>query len=502
MDYQLITAVWELTMGCNMRCKHCGSSCEGKLEGELTTQEALNLCDELKGLGINYITLSGGEPTIREDWPVIAGRLNKNGITTNIITNAWLLNEALVQKAKEANVNTMAISIDGMEDTHDYIRRPGSFKKDIKALKLIKDSGIYPAVITTVNCVNINELVEMYDLFNDLGVVTWQLQMALPMGNFAHQTELYLEPEHVDQIIDFAHSKKDGNVGMVLADCMGYYNDKALEVAKSTNANAGHWQGCSAGKYVLGILHNGDITACTSLRSRDFIEGNIRERTLSDIWHSEDSFKWNREFKKDQLTGLCAKCQYGQSCLGGCCNTRLCMNDDVCSENKYCSYHVEMVRIKKAIDGIGDMDRLHKLAYVLIHKKQFQSAGFALDKLLLNRPGNIAYMELSGYVNFELQNYGLCEEINRNILRIDPENAYASKGLGLALYRSGDVEGGLIHLYNAIHMREGVNAEIYFDLCVVLFELQRNTELLKMKNKAKSCEDYSEWQPQFDRIAV
>jgi len=32
--------VWEVTMNCNMRCKHCGSSCEGPLPDELTTEEA------------------------------------------------------------------------------------------------------------------------------------------------------------------------------------------------------------------------------------------------------------------------------------------------------------------------------------------------------------------------------------------------------------------------------------------------------------------------------
>ena len=48
-----ITAVWEVTMGCNMRCGHCGSSCEGSLPGELTTDEALDLCDQVAELGLS-----------------------------------------------------------------------------------------------------------------------------------------------------------------------------------------------------------------------------------------------------------------------------------------------------------------------------------------------------------------------------------------------------------------------------------------------------------------
>lgn len=47
---KLTTAVWEITMGCNMRCKHCGSSCAEALPDELNTSEALEVCDQLKYL--------------------------------------------------------------------------------------------------------------------------------------------------------------------------------------------------------------------------------------------------------------------------------------------------------------------------------------------------------------------------------------------------------------------------------------------------------------------
>ena len=73
MEYQLKTGVWEITMACNMRCGHCGSSCAERLPDELTTDEALRLCDDLAELELKRITLSGGEPFLREDWYKIAG---------------------------------------------------------------------------------------------------------------------------------------------------------------------------------------------------------------------------------------------------------------------------------------------------------------------------------------------------------------------------------------------------------------------------------------------
>lgn len=67
MKYQPMTDVWEVTMGCNMRCGHCGSSCAEALPEELTSKEALDLCDEIAQLGLRWITLSGGEPLTRKD---------------------------------------------------------------------------------------------------------------------------------------------------------------------------------------------------------------------------------------------------------------------------------------------------------------------------------------------------------------------------------------------------------------------------------------------------
>ncbi len=84
MKYKPLSSVWELTMACNMRCKHCGSICEDQLAGELTPEEALNLCDQIGEIGINHVTLSGGEPTCRKDWHLIAERLVKNNVIVTI----------------------------------------------------------------------------------------------------------------------------------------------------------------------------------------------------------------------------------------------------------------------------------------------------------------------------------------------------------------------------------------------------------------------------------
>jgi MoaA/NifB/PqqE/SkfB family radical SAM enzyme len=180
MDYRPVTAVWEITMGCNMRCKHCGSSCENSLPDELDTEEAVKLCEDLGKLGFQWITLSGGEPTTRKDWDVIAKALKDNGVIPNVITNGWLLSEEIIERAEKAGVNTMAISLDGLKPTHDYIRKEGSYDRIMKAFELFRGSKVNLSAITTLNNVNIKELPELKEILIEKGVKGWQLQIAFP----------------------------------------------------------------------------------------------------------------------------------------------------------------------------------------------------------------------------------------------------------------------------------------------------------------------------------
>lgn len=400
MNYMPITAVWEITMGCNMRCKHCGSSCAKPLPDELTTEEALKLCDNLGKLGFQWITLSGGEPTTRKDWDQIAKRLKQNNIMPNIITNAWLLDENVVAKAKNAGVNTIAISIDGLERTHDCIRKKGSFKRDMDAIDLIVKNGMYCSVITTINNVNIKELEGLKKIFEEKKISAWQLQLALPMGNMLQNKQLVAEPFHVDQVIDFAYKTMlENKIRIHLADCMGYFNLKEIEVRKNAlKLERYPWNGCGAGKSVIGILHNGDITACTSIRNREFIAGNIRERSIKEIWEDPKSFTWNREMKKEKLEGLCKICKYGEICRGGCSNSRLTHGGSIYSENKYCSYNFALSRAKKQFDEINDVEELYNKSKNFIEKGNLQLAQLALLRALEVDTSNEKICKLYNYV--------------------------------------------------------------------------------------------------------
>jgi radical SAM protein with 4Fe4S-binding SPASM domain len=464
-----MTAVWEVTMGCNMRCGHCGSSCAQALPDELTTEEALSLADEIAGLGLKWITLSGGEPLTRADLPKLIERLSSHSIAVNVITNGWALSRDMARILKESGISTVAISVDGTERIHDEIRCKGSFARIREAYKHLKEQGIKIGAVTTISNKNIDDLGELYETLCEMGVQSWQLQLGLPMGNFKEHQDWVVLPEKMDDIINFCYRIcMYGKITVFPADCIGYYTDKEDYIRRSAyKSRAGCWDGCNAGIRGFGILHNGDILGCTSIRDKQFIEGNIRNRRLHEIWNDPQCFTWRRNMTKQDLSGDCKICTYGSKCLGGCPNTRLTMNGDICSENLYCSYNLALKRMKADLERNNDAAQLLDEAKVNLRANKFQEAALESARALELDPNNKDILGVLGHAEFMCGNYTLCEEVNRKALELDPGDVYAMKGLGLALYKQGDAMQGEALLEQAARMTNYANSDIIHDLMIV-----------------------------------
>lgn len=486
MEYKPLAVVWELTMGCNMRCKHCGSSCKTPLPDEITTQEALALCKELGEMGLRWVTVSGGEVLLRKDWHIIAKELTNNGVTPLLITNGWLVDDEILKKAEAAGIDSFSMSLDGVRETHDYMRMPGSFDKIMAVYDKMSTYKLTKAAITTVNKKNIGELGAMKEILEEKGVKLWQLQIALPMGNFSDNSELALDPTQVEQIIDFAYDTiEDKNITIYLADCLGYYNRKEIAVRDKTYGEKNVlWTGCTAGKRTFGILHNGDVLGCTSIRDKQFIEGNIRQTPLKEIWNNMQNFSWSRTMSKSKLTGLCNKCGYGDVCLGGCPNTRLTFNGSIYSENQFCLYYMAINKAKQKLEKENNKIKLYNLGKTLAERNEFQLAELAFAKALKLDPDNIDLLNNYGYICFTLGNFSDAKHANERALVLDADDVYANKGLGLTLVKLGQVEEGLNLLRKAARLTAEDYMYPYYDLALTLIEQNQIEEARNVIDEA------------------
>ena len=485
-----IAVVWEITMGCNMRCKHCGSSCQGGLPDELTTEEALDLCDQLASLGVKFVNLSGGEPLLRNDWDKIATRLMSLGVQSHIISNGWLIDDEMAKRAYNAGIKVFAISLDGLQNTHDYMRCDGSFDSVMQSLRILKNNGVNTAIITTINKRNLPELTEMKDILKEHGIGAWQLQIATPMGSFhGHRDELMIEPHQVNDIINLAYKVKD-EIKVCLGDCVGYYSNKEHKIRENFfGTKDAIWVGCAAGKYSLGILHNGDITGCNSIRSADFIEGNIRNKSLKEIW--ESGFAWNREFSRESLSGMCIDCQYASYCLGGCPNMRLCLNGAIQNENTYCAYHnmITSEFNEISIDSIG-FDEIVQILEKALKAKNYNLAimlaGAYMDKNKdLTDAQTLHLLNYLHYAYFRVGRYEKSRELCERALAINNSDSYALHGLAISLFYAGDIKGSL----NALNALEQIDTpkfkETLDDLCIASKSIHKYDDLKDLRSLAE-----------------
>ena len=312
--YGLRHGLYELTLRCNMNCIHCGSSAGYKRPNELKTEEWNNVSRQLSDLNCKEITLLGGEPFLRKDWYEISKEIKDCGMKIIFMSNGLLINKNTIEKLRKIEPKLVSISIDGArKETHDKIRQvKGSFDQCFKAISFLKKAGINTSVVTSINKLNLQELPELRSMFLNKDIV-WQLQIAIPLGRF--QKDLLLSKEEYYTAAIFIASSQarycKKELKIIGTHCFGYYS-KMLR-----NVMIFPWNGCQAGISTIGIQSNGEVKGCLSLPP-EYIEGNIRDTKILDLWEKPDFCSYNRDFRESDLNNNCVSCKYGKKCRGGC----------------------------------------------------------------------------------------------------------------------------------------------------------------------------------------
>ena len=200
----------------------------------------------------------------------------------------------------------MGISRDGMEDNHNNMRNiSNSFGKVIKAFDILNREKIQMAVVTSLVDDNLEDLWPIYDLLVEKSVKVWQIQIVTPMGNMTYKMGFLLDPAKLPLITRFIREKRnEQNIRISAGDDIRYFGENELYLKNRPGAICA-WSGCQAGLRVVGIDSIGNVKGCEFLYSDEFIEGNLREESLSKIWFKERNFAYNRNFDISMLTVVC-----------------------------------------------------------------------------------------------------------------------------------------------------------------------------------------------------
>jgi len=317
-------AVWEITLKCNLACRHCGSRAGDKRDDELSPEEALDLVHQMKDLGVVEVTLIGGEAYLRKDWLEIAAEITRVGMMCTLQTGGLGVTDVMARRMREAGIASVGVSLDGLEATHDWIRgKEGSFRWAFEAMACMRRAGLRVTANTQINRRSMRELPLLYEALREAGVKAWQIQTTVPMGNAADEVPMLLQPaEFVDVFpvlsLLATRAQRDG-IAVTAGNNLGYFGPYERSLRGGDGAI---FRGCTAGTDALGIEANGAIKGCPSLPSTPYTGGNVREKSLRDIVERAPELRFNdvadTAAGTDHLWGFCKGCEFASTCRGGC----------------------------------------------------------------------------------------------------------------------------------------------------------------------------------------
>ena len=331
--YAPFLVVWDFTHNCNLSCKHCYSNSGATRETELTTEEALEVVDQLADAGVIALAFSGGEPLSRKDFFEVASHAAKRGLYVSVATNGTLLTKENVQKLKQAKINYVEVSIDGATaETHDSFRGvPSAFDKAVAGLKKCVEEDLCVCIATTATKSNIDEMPEILDLAEEIGAARFTYFNFIPTGRGKEHYDQDLSPEEREKLMLYLLDRMSKGykvtilttapqLARVALQCQGpgdmatmsMAHMQTVKVSKKAVPLADFIGGCGAGRLYCSLSPQGDVHPCVFLPIN---VGNLKKEKFGEVWLNSKLFNALRN--RDNLKGACGKCDYKYIC-GGC----------------------------------------------------------------------------------------------------------------------------------------------------------------------------------------
>lgn len=256
--------LFDPTSACNLKCKGCWAAEYGH-KHNLSNEEMQSIVSQGKELGTHFYMLTGGEPLVRKKDVVELAKNNKDCVFV-IYTNATLVDQKFCDDMKEAGNISLALSIEGSEETNDWRRGEGAYQTTMKAMKLLKENKCLFGVSICYTSKNIESVTDdsfMKMLINEGAKYALYFNY-MPVGHDA-DPELIPTPEQREVMYKWLRKTRDGKKGNPIF-VMDFQND------------AEYVGGCIAGgRNYFHINSAGDIEPCVFIHYSD---ANIRTHTL------------------------------------------------------------------------------------------------------------------------------------------------------------------------------------------------------------------------------
>jgi SynChlorMet cassette radical SAM/SPASM protein ScmE len=321
-----------LTGRCNLRCRYCFYADEMAALADLPAERWLRFFEEAGALGVQRVTLSGGEIFTRPDlWTLIDGVVT-NRMRYSILTNGTLVTDKVIEQfavgKRRLRLDSIQVSIDGScADVHDRSRPPASFERALRGLRLLKASDFPVTVRVTINRHNVDDLEAIARLLlEDVGLPAFGTNEAEQMGTArCYGQDVVLTEAERRRAMDTLTRLTERYGGRInatagpLARARSFREiDERLAHGETGIPRRGTLCACGGVSSKLAVLHDGTMVPCNMLPSLTM--GVIGVNRLADVWQRHPSINVVRARRDVPLSALpeCADCPYTGFCSGGC----------------------------------------------------------------------------------------------------------------------------------------------------------------------------------------
>ncbi|MEM4576123.1 MAG: radical SAM protein [Candidatus Nezhaarchaeales archaeon] len=294
--------VWIATGRCNLSCRHCYASRFVNFK-ELSTDEALRMVKGLAEIKAKHLSITGGEPTLRDDLPKIIMEAQDRGLEVSVVTNSLLLKEESMEFLAKRNVEVQ-VSIDGVtKESFTKIRGPFFDTLLIKIQKL-KALGTSLKPIMTINAINYRETGDYVKLCANMETSGAALIPLIPVGRA--DRELMPDSEMVmESLIMAAQVAEELGFSIELwcsPFARSFLASKLVEVSPCMIALG------------LDIAPDGSILLCDTLD----VKVTSIDVGIPRAWEEYLNSELVKSLSSPSLKVPCKTCKYVEDCLGGC----------------------------------------------------------------------------------------------------------------------------------------------------------------------------------------
>jgi radical SAM protein len=343
VDIKPLLLFWETTKACLLACKHCrAEAIKQPLPGELDTSEALRLIDMITDFGKPYpiLVLTGGDPLMRKDIKDIVEYAVDNRIRVALSPAVTEILEQNIDWISESGISAISISIDSpYSRVHDEIRGvPGVWEKSVKIVKDLLNKGVNVQINSVVMNSTKKGLADLFALIKNLGVNTWEVFFLVPTGRATFDE--MLSAEEWEDVSHFLYEASKYNVvirttegpmfrriawmrnileknGYKPNDILGTGNlyryllqRLKFLLGDSSESPRIPRMFTRDGKGIVFVSHDGNVYPSGFLK---LSAGNIRSKSLVDIYRNSELFKLLR---KAEFKGRCGECEFKHICGG------------------------------------------------------------------------------------------------------------------------------------------------------------------------------------------